>query len=98
MNTITTPNFMGKTAKIIEEVRNSICIDDVDTEVLKDILQDALNEYCRMLNGYYEEEYYNELDSARSRAYDEGYDAGHSDGCDDGYENGYADCSAKNNY
>ena len=57
--TIKTPNFMGKAAKIVEEIRNSICIDDVDAEVLKEILQDELNEYCRMLDGYYAEEYYN---------------------------------------
>ena len=76
--------------KIIADVRNRICIDDVDAEVINGILQDALNE----IHEYYEEEYYNAIASARSSA----YDAGHSDGYDDGYESGVADCHAKNNY
>ena len=59
MNTITTPNFMARTAKIMEEVRNRTCIDDVDAEVIQEILQDSLNEYLIMLNEYYAEEYYN---------------------------------------
>ena len=82
MNTITTPNFMVKTANIIAEVRARTCIDDVDVEVIKEILQDALNEYYMMLNEYYAEEYYNALNTARNKAYDagydDGYDAGHS--------------------
>ena len=81
--TIMTPNFMGKTAKIIAEIRNQTCIDDVDAEVIKAILKDELNEYCRMLCGYYEEEY----DIAISSAYDEGYALGY----DDGYANGHSD-------
>ena len=85
MNTITTPNFMGKTAKIIAEVRARTCIDDVDVEVIKEILQDSLNEYYMMLNGYYEEEYYNALNSARSKAYDDGYDDGYDVGYDEGH-------------
>ena len=81
--TITTPNFMGKAAKIIEEVLARTCIDDVDAEVIKEILQNELKEYCSMLNGYYEEEYYNELCSARSSAYEEGYALGYDDGQSD---------------
>ena len=55
-------------------------------------MQDELKEYYDALNGYYEEEYYIAIASARSKAYDDG----HSDGYSDGYENGYADCHAKN--
>lgn len=88
MNTITTPNFMGKAEKIIAEVRNRTCIDDVDAEAIKELLQDALNEYCRMLDGYYEEEYYNALNTARNSAYDAGYDDGYAVGYDVGYDVG----------
>ena len=84
MNTITKPNFMGKTAKIIAKVRASACIDDVDAEVIEKILQEELNEYYRMLDGYYEEEYYNALNTARNRAYDDGFDVGYDVGYDEG--------------
>ena len=94
MNTITTPNFTGKVAKTIAKIINRTCIDDDDVEVIEAILQDMFIEECSMLAGYYEEEYYNAISSARSKAYDDG----HSDGYDDGYESGYADCHAKNNY
>ena len=84
MNTITTPNFMGSIAKIIEEVRNSACIDDVDVEAIKKILQDELTEECSMLDSYYWEEHYNnycnEISSVRTGAYDAGYDEGYADG------------------
>ena len=80
MNTIPTPNFTGKVEKIIAEIRTKTCI-DFDTEVIQGILQDMLIEECRMLAGYYEEEYLNALSSARSKAYD-----GHSDVYEDGYE------------
>ena len=90
IKTITTPNFTGSIAKIIEEVRNSTFIDKIDAAALEKILQDELNEYCTMVD----EEYYIAITSAQHRAYDEG----HSDGYDDGYENGYADCHAKNHY
>ena len=83
--TIMTPNFMGKTAKIIAEIRARTCIDD-DAEVIKEILQDELNEYCRMLCGYYEEEY----DTAISSAYDEGYALGYDDGYSVGYSDGHS--------
>ena len=92
METIKTPAFTGKIAKIISEVRLRTCMDEIDADVLVEILQDALNEECTLLNGYYEEEYYNALNSARNSAYDDGFD----DGYDVGYENGYADCNAKN--
>ena len=74
------PNFKGRIAKIIEEVLARTCIDDVDTEVLEKILQEELTEYYRMLDGYYEEEYYNTISSDISSAYDNGYAEGYSDG------------------
>lgn len=80
MNTITTPNFMDKTEKIMAEIRTRTFIEDVDAEVIKD----ALNEYYRMLNEYYVEEYYNALNTARNRAYDDGYDVGYDVGYDEG--------------
>ena len=79
---------MVKTAKIIAEMRARTCINDDDAEVIEEILQNELTEYYRMLEGYYEEEYYNAIASARSKAYDNGYD----DGYESGYESGYADC------
>ena len=87
-------DFMDRTAKIIEEMRNRSRINVVDTEVIEAMLKDAFNEYCDALNGYYEEEYYIAISSARSKAYDDG----HSDGYADGYDVGYADCHAKNSY
>ena len=87
-------DFMDRTAKIIEEMRNRSRINDVDTEVIEAMLKDALNEYCDALNEYYEEEYHNALSSARNSAYDAGFD----DGYDVGFDNGYADCHAKNSY
>ena len=97
--TIPTPDFMGRIAKIIEDVRARTCIDKIDAEVIEAILQDSLNEYSIMLNGYYEEEYYIAISRARSKAYDDGhfdgYTNGHSDGYDIGYEDGYEEgCSA----
>ena len=85
--TIIPPNFMGRTANIIAEIRTRTGIDDVDVEVLEGILQDALNEYYSMVDEYYEEEYYIAISSARNSAYDDGYD----DGYDIGYDNGYSD-------
>ena len=89
--TIKTPNFTRRIANIIAEIRTIACIDDVDAEAIEKILQDELNEECRMLDSYYWEEYYNtyrnEISSAQHRAYDEG----HSDGYADGYDIGYAD-------
>ena len=84
------PDFINSTAKIIAEIRTRACIDDVDAEVIKEMLQDALDEECRVLDSYYWEEHYNnycnEISSVRTGAYDAGYDEG------------YADCHAKNHY
>ena len=88
METIMPPNFMGGAAKIIAEVRNSICLDDVDAEVLENILQESLNEHYRMLDEYYAEEYYNALNTARNSAYDDGFDDGYDVGYDVGYDEG----------
>ena len=74
------PDFMKSAAKIIAEIRTKTCMDAVDAEVLTGILQDELNEYCVLLDEYYNEEYYNALNSARNKAYDDGYDDGYSDG------------------
>ena len=84
------PNFSNKLQKIIAEIRTKTCIDEIDAEVIKDILQDTLNEYHRMLDEYYA----NAIITTRNSAYDDG----HSDGYADGYESGYADCHDKNNY
>ena len=90
--TIMTPKFTGRIAKIIAEIRTIACIDDVDAEAIEKILQDALKEYYAELDRYYAEECYIAISSARSIAYDEG----HSDGYADGYDVGYDDCHAKN--
>ena len=78
-------------AKIMEDVRAKTCIDKIDVEVIEAILQASLNEYFVMLDGYYEEEYYNALSSARNKAYDDGYDAGYDVGYGIGYDVGYDD-------
>ena len=80
-------NFMERAAKIIAEIRNRSSIDDVDAEVIEKILQNALNEYYDELDGYYEEEYYIAISSARSRAYDDGY----ADGYDEGYSESHSE-------
>ena len=59
METIKTPNFTSSISRIIADVRDRTCIDDVDADVIEKILQDALNEQCVMLDEYYREEYYN---------------------------------------
>ena len=74
-----TPNFMNRAAKIMAEIRTRTSIDKIDTEVLFEIVQDALNEYYDELNEYYEEEYYTAITSARSRAYDAGYEDGYDE-------------------
>ena len=94
--TITTPDFMDRTAKIIAEVSAKACVDKIDTEVIEAILQASLNEYCTMVNGYYKEAYYTAISSARHRAYDAGHSDGYSLGYDDGYSLGYDDGHAKN--
>ena len=84
----TEANFMSSIAKILEEVRTKICIDDVDAEVLEKILQDELTEYYTLLTGYYEEEYYIAISRARSKAYDDGHSEGYADGYYVGYDDG----------
>ena len=90
MKTITTPDFMGRIAKIVEEVSARACVDKIDTEVIEAILQASLNEYCTMVDEYYEEEYYIAITSAQHRAYDEGHSDGYSLGYDDGYLDGHS--------
>ena len=80
---IKTPKFERKIEKILAKIRTRTYIDEMAAEVIKAVIQDELDEECRMLNCYYWEEYYNELYSARSSAYDEGYTAGQSAGLSD---------------
>ena len=84
MNTITTPNFTVSIAKIIAEIRTVACINDVDAEAIEKIVQDELNEECRMLDNYYWVEYHNkycnEISSVRTGAYEAGYGEGYDDG------------------
>ena len=87
---IMSPNF----TRVIAEIRTRTGIDAVAAEALEEFL----TEQCRMIDGYYEEEYYHELDIVRSTAYDAGYTAGydagyevgHFEGYDVGLEDGYA--------
>ena len=88
------PNFKVTIANIYTKIRTMTCIDKSDAEFIEKILQEAIDEYYTVLEGYYEEASFDTIDNALSKA----YDAGHSDGYDDGYENGYADCHAKNSY
>ena len=74
---ITTPNFMRKIEKILEEVRQ---YSDFEAEALEELLKAELNEYSRKLDEYYIKEYNNTICHARSRAYEDGYSAGHSAG------------------
>ena len=76
------PNFMNRAAKIMEEVRNKTCIDDVDTEVIAGILQDELIEYHNEVFTY-----------GHNIGYDDGYSAGHYEGHAAGYALGYSDGS-----
>ena len=75
-----TPNFMDKTAKIIAEVRGRTCIDDLDAKILEEILQDALNKYCRELDGYYDAGHAAGFDEGYTLGYDDGHSVGHSEG------------------
>ena len=78
--TITTPDFMGRIEKIIAEVRARTGMDEIDTEIIREILQDVLKEYCTMLHGYYEEECYIAVSRARNSAYYDGFDDGYAVG------------------
>ena len=93
MKTITTTNPSHRITKIMAEVRNRTFIDEFDAKVLEDILQEELNDYCRMLDEYYDEEYHNAINTTRNSAYDSGYD----DGYDIGYDNGQSDGHSKSN-
>ena len=79
-NEIKTPSFKNMTARVIAKMHTITSIADEQAEVIKKILQDELEEECRMLAGYYEEEYRNELGNARIEAYYEGYEDGYEDG------------------
>ena len=61
IETIKTPNSGRRIEKIIEQVLSQTCIDEIDAVSIKEILENELHEYCMILNGYYEEEYYNAL-------------------------------------
>ena len=75
-------DFKDSAAKIIAEIRNRTCIDEIDTEALEYILQDALK-------AYYFEGYDDGHSEGRSDGYYDGYDTGHSDGYYEGYDDGY---------
>ena len=93
------PDFMDRTAKIIEEVRTRTCIDKLDTEVLEDIeaiLQLELNEYYKEVFTYarnigYDEGHSDGYDDGHSDGYEAVYDAGYSAGYSDGYSDCYYD-------
>ena len=70
MNTIMPPNFMQGAAKIMAEIRNKTCIDDVDTEVIEAIVKDAIHQY---------------YDDGHQNGYDDGYEHGCDDGYESGY-------------
>ena len=84
IDTILPPNFMDR---IVKEIQTRICIDDADVEILEELLNAALNEYCTLLNGYYEEEY----SIARRKAYAVGHSEGYADGYYDSRSEGYSD-------
>ena len=74
MKTITTPDFMGRIAKIVEEVSARTCIDKIDIEVLEAVLRDALNDY-----------YYDDFGDGYYEGHPDGYSLGYDDGFLDGY-------------
>ena len=84
------PDFMKRAAKIITEVSAITGIDEVHAEAIEELLKAELNEYCRMLDSYYEEEgFHNVIFQARSIAYDDGHSDGYAEGYEIGYEDGY---------
>ena len=95
------PNFMDRTTKIIEEIRNRSRINVVDTEVIEAMLKDALIEYHNEVFTYghnigyddgYDDGYADgksSLEGDVDNAYDEGYALGYSEGHSDGYVDGY---------
>ena len=88
----------SKIAKLVKEIQTQICIDDADVKILEGLLKDELNEYCTLLNEYYEEECYIAISSARSKAYDDGHSDGYADGYDVGYDDGYDEGYSESNY
>ena len=88
METIMTHKPDHRIAKIIAEIRG----EDVNIEVIEDILLRELDEYCRMLDGYYNKEYGNAIARARNSGYVEGHSDGYNDGYDIGYIDGQSDC------
>ena len=72
MNTITTPNFKSRAVNIIEEIRTRTCINEIDTEVIVGILQDALEEDYSL---GYSDGYYEGHDAGYALGYDSAYDA-----------------------
>ena len=72
--TIMPPNFMGRVAKILEEVSARACVDEIDIEILKDILKDAIIDYYHddYHDGYYE-------------GHHDGFELGYSEGYDDSF-------------
>ena len=74
MNTLTTPNFKSRAAKIIEEVLNRTYIDKIDTEIIADILKDAFEDY-----------YYSDQNDGYYEGHSEGYALGYDDGYDDAF-------------
>ena len=94
METILTPKFMHRIAKIATEVSASYGVDEIHAEALLESLKEKLNEYCLELDEYCIEEYNNAMNRARNSAYDDGFDDGYDVGYDVGYNAGYADgCS-----
>ena len=92
------PNFMGKIANIITEIRIRTCINKTDTEVLENILQYELNEYFKELREYYDAGYDDGYANGKSSsegdvesAYDEGYALGYDDGYSGGYYEGHSE-------
>ena len=95
MNTIVTPDFMGRAANIIAEIRIRACIDKIDTEVIEDILKDELIKYHNEVFTYghsigYDDGYADgksSLAEAVDSAHEEGYELGY----DEGYYTGYSE-------
>ena len=72
--TIMPPNFMGRAANIMEEVRTRTSVDKIATEVIVAILQASLKEY-----------YYDDYELGYSEGHSDGYSLGYALGCEDGY-------------
>ena len=106
MKTITTPDFIGRIAKIVEEVSARAYVEEIDTEGIKEILQEELkecyaelkeyyeeiDEYCIELDGYYAElkEYYDTLAEYYEDKYYSTINSARNSAYYDGYDDGYA--------